>query len=707
MRKIILLLAALALILCGCGGAPEETTVPETEPDGTGLFTYRESVTQYPTCYSPLDWYTEADSKVLSYTAVGLYGPTLEGEDYCFQPELALKEPVDVSERYGMAGGTAWQIDLKPQACWEDGTAIDADSFLFSFRTLLEGKHYRAAALFSSALQVENAYEFYMQDRAGQTVYLSLAEAGYSSGAEALNDGHETLYLNLEAFWGLDKGWQDVRSTEQFRDEEVALGEKEDYVNPKYLYDTYLSDGAPYDAYQTTFVGIARTTIPTLSWEDVGIRKGGDHRLILLLEKPITQAGLMWELSSPFLVPQDLYGPDYGTDPDSYASFGPYKLESAESGELYFVRNDSWYGYSDGAHGGQYQADAISCRILSEDAALAAFDAGELDTVVVAEGENALSVPQTYTSKLTFNTSRTALTSREREGINKRILTYRQFRQAISLAVDRQAFVEQCVPYAQPALGLLNDTFLSDLATGERYRNSQAGQSVLAAVYGENSTGYDPVRAGQLLQAAYDAALAEGNIGEEDMVELEFLVYREEAVYSSIVSFLQEALDTAAAGTSLEGRITVVMTVDPGYYDTARTGEFDIILSTWGGSAADPFSILGCYCDREKIYEYGFDPSRQICTLMLGDTAVSRTYRGWYEEMLATGDPSLRLQILAGLEENLLVRYDCVPLYKRRVLFRDSERILRPVKQAVPLVDFGGVRYAVFTADDAGNECLP
>ena len=58
MRKIILLLAALALILCGCGGAPEETTVPETEPDGTGLFTYREPVTQYPTCYSPLDWYT-------------------------------------------------------------------------------------------------------------------------------------------------------------------------------------------------------------------------------------------------------------------------------------------------------------------------------------------------------------------------------------------------------------------------------------------------------------------------------------------------------------------------------------------------------------------------------------------------------------------------------------------------------------------------
>ena len=166
-----------------------------------------------------------------------------------------------------------------------------------------------------------------------------------------------------------------------------------------------------------------------------------------------------------------------------------------------------------------------------------------------------------------------------------------------------------------------------------------------------------------------------------------------------------EALDAAAEDTSLEGRIRVVLKADPDYYDTARTGQFEIILSTWGGSEADPYSILSCYCDRDKAFEFGFDPSKEFCTLTLDGASVTKTYRGWYESLMngkyRDAEPSLRLHILSGLEYSLLTEYACIPLYERNLSFMDSGRLRRPVEEAVPLLGFGGIRYARFTEDDA------
>ncbi len=725
MKKIwfhLALTLLIAALLAGCSVAePIQTqqTTPTTatvqETSAVDLYTYRETITEVPACYSPHDWYSDAESRVLEYTSMGLYAAVIdpEGDGYCFQPEMAAGDPVDISGAYNLPAGCAYQIDLNPNAVWEDGTPINADTYVFSMQQLLssDAKHYRAAAYFSGRLSIAGAYEYYMQNQAGQTIYRSLADAGYASAAEAINDGYTTLYLDMAGFWNLDCGWQTIDSNKRFRDDSVDESSAEAYVTPSYLYTTYLADGAPFSSYQTTFVGLAETTIPQTAWADVGFQKTGEYQITLILDKAITPAELKWELTSSFLVKEDLYGFDYGTDPAQYASCGPYKLTSATESELIFEKNQRWYGYSDENHSGQYQATGISCRILSEADALSAFEAGELDTVTVDSGSNALIIPQTYTSKLTFNTSAPALSRREAPGVNKTLLTSSAFRQAISLSIDRQAFVESCVPTATPALGLLNETFLSDLSTGECYRTSSPGQQVLLDLYGADNiasiTGYDPDEARTLLQQAYDAALAAGSIHESDVVQLEFLTYSDDVVYQDIIAFLQKAMDEAAAGTSLEGRIQIVMTPNSNYYDAAKAGEFDIILSTWGGSAADPYSILSCYCDREKSFEYGFDPSGELCSITQGDTAVSKTYRGWYETLIGPelAGPQLpaRNQLLAQLEYQLLREFRCVPIYERNLLLQDSARILRPVDTALPLVGFGGVRYAQFTEDDAGN----
>lgn len=730
----LLLVFLLGMSLWGCGllqpevtdasTQPVETT-EETLPAGAGEYTYRLSMTQAPNWWSPMQWENSTDEFILENTAMGLYAAVAnpDGDGYLLQPEMAAAAPEDVTaifagnSTYGVPAdaqsGYAFRIDLNPDAVWEDGTPINADTYIYSMRQMLDcdQQNYRAAGFYSGQVVLAGAYNYHMQNQVGLKTYRTLADAGYSSVAEARNDGVTEFYLDMTSFWGLGCGWVNLEDETLYVDDAVSESDEEAEVSAKYLYETYLADGATYAAYQTAFVGLLEKTVEETTFDQVGLLKTGEYQIVLILEKPTTAEILQSNLLLGWLVKEDLYeqwGLFYGTAVDRYASCGPYKLTYISEEEIQLARNDAWYGYSDGKHQGQYQTTAIDCRIIEDTQQVQeAFENGELDMMTLSRpAADALSVPQTYVSKLTFNTSLSMLAGRQREGINKTLLFYEDFRKAISLSLDRAAFVADCTPTSQPALGLLGDSFLSDVATGEGYRDSELGRQVIANVYGSaDATGYDLQGAKALFQQAYDQAVAEGMIGEEDVVELEFLVYSgENPVYNAIVASLQHAINDATAGTSLADRITVVKTVDPDYYQTAQSGQFEIILSTWGGVDYDPYSIMSCYCDENKKFEFGFEPSYESCTITLGDAAVTKTYRGWYE-LLVNGkyvdaDQQTRNRILAGLEQSLLESYICVPVYQRSTLVLDASRIQRTVEEALPLVELGGLRYITYTEDD-------
>lgn len=730
----LLLVCLMGLSLCACGlMQPEATTAvtqplettEETLPAGAGEYTYRISMTQAPNWWSPMQWENSTDEFILENTAMGLYAAVANqtGDGYLFQPEMAASAPEDVTavfagnSTYGVPAdaqsGYAFRIDLNRDAVWEDGTPINADTYLYSMRQMLDcdQQNYRAAGFYSGQVVLAGAYNYHMQNQIGMKTYRTLADMGYSSVAEARNDGVTEFYLDMTGFWGLGCGWVNLEDETLYVDEAVSESDKEAEVSAKYLYETYLADGATYSSYQTTFVGLLEKTVEETGFDQVGLLKTGEYQIVLILEKPTTAEILQSNLLLGWLVKEDIYeqwGLFYGTAVDRYASCGPYKLTYISEKEIQFARNEAWYGYSDGKHQGQYQTTAIDCRIIEDTQQVQeAFENGELDVMTLSSPKaNSLSVPQTYVSKLTFNTSLSMLTNRQREGVNKTILANEDFRKAISLSLDRTLFVEECTPSSQPALGLLGHSFLSNVATGEGYRESALGSNVVAQVYGSaDATGYDLQAAKILFQQAYDRAVAEGRMAEDDVVELEFLVYSDEnPTYNAIVASLQHAINDAVAGTALEGRIKIVKTVDPDYYQTAKNGAFEIILSTWGGVDYDPYSILGCYCDESKKFEFGFEPSYESCTITLGDVAVTKTYRGWYESLVngkyVGAAPEIRNQILAGVEQSLLERYVCVPVYQRSTVVLDASRIHRTVEKALPLVELGGLRYITYTEDD-------
>ena len=105
--------------------------------------------------------------------------------------------------------------------------------------------------------------------------------------------------------------------------------------------------------------------------------------------------------------------------------------------------------------------------------------------------------PESYTSKLAFNSNLDSLKSREEEGKNKAILSYDDFRHAISLAIDRSEYCATCTASHKPGFGLFNDLYIYNPDTSATYRSTDEAKKY-CDVYGADDvtqiTGYDKKR---------------------------------------------------------------------------------------------------------------------------------------------------------------------------------------------------------------------
>ena len=140
--------------------------------------------------WNPLSWETNSDSYVLDFLSRGFYNfelnSTLDG--WAVTCELAADYPVDVTAdyvgQYGINEGDtakAFKIALNPNATWEDGTPINADTYIYSYQQLLDPAQLnrRADSLYAGTFQVYGAKEYFY---AGRTSYTD------TQGAYALED---------------------------------------------------------------------------------------------------------------------------------------------------------------------------------------------------------------------------------------------------------------------------------------------------------------------------------------------------------------------------------------------------------------------------------------------------------------------------------------------------------------------------------------
>lgn len=738
----------------GTDGGTEATTTPSadstTPTEAAQLnYTFNDYMSGSPDVWSPHEWETSSDSYILDQTTMGLYGFDLNDtrDGYVISPEMAASDPVDVTsdyagnETYGVPADAtsqyAFKVALNENACWEDGTPINADSYIYSMQQMLDSKmkNYRATIYTSGTTELANAYAY---NHSGMPIYTAVAADGaYREVAD------EEMYFSLTqviAFFGdtaqayYEGGYQSSFLDADGNDLFAKYATGEDYIQlteeakqDLLTISANLGDPNPeaYKEWCFSYDGVSEQ----IPWENVGLIKTGDYEITIILKNPITQFYFYYGFSGTWLVYKDLYESNkketgdiikttYGTSADNYMSFGPYKLtEYQVDKQITMEKNDKWYGYTDGKHEGQFQTTKIDCQIIETQAtSLQLFLQGKLDYVaLVADdmesyraSDYIVFTPQTFTSKLTFNGDYNALKKRESDGINKKLLSYVDFRKALSLAIDRTEFAAQCTATHKAGYGILNYIYVSNPDTGEVYRNTEQAKKVLCDFYGVSSedqiTGYDKEEASKLMTSAYEAALAKGDIDADDIVDLEFLVYKNDDAYIKIIKFIQDAYTEAAIGTPLEGRIHITMTADEDYYDHAQQGLFEIIISTWGGSSMDPYSIMECYADPDKMFEYGFKPKEAKLTIELNGESITKTFYDWYvalcTEEYAVADSNTRNTILAAMEGFILEQNFCTPLYYRTEAALYSKQVTLGTDTFVQILAFGSIRYMTYNYDD-------
>ncbi len=752
--------------------------------------------------WNPLTWETNDDSYVLGFLTMGFYDFAINEDKtgYSVVPEMAAALPVDVTAdyvgSYGIKEGDsakAWKIALNPNATWEDGTPITADDYIYSMQQQLDPKalYRRADSYYAGDFQLVNAKEYLY---AGQKVWNDAYQDGFAGeGGErtaldvaagtiggmpakiAVGKGLSWLggnslaayvktygdtYFDTAAYDSLaaladDKGLVDVNA------DTVALLEKV-ISNPAW------GEGADfvlsYMVYEYEY--------PTLSWDEVGLLKLDNYTLVYITVAPTEEAAFYvpYNLSSTWLVNKPLFEASktyydaegktttaenavsitssYFTTLEGTISYGPYKMTAFQEGKaIKFERNDNWYGYSDGKHVGQFQTDIIDVSVISDDkTALQVFLQGDLAGKGLtseyfedyASSDRLVYTPESYTTKLTFNTNYESLVAL---GNNQQLLAVSEFRNAFGLAVDKEAFVSAYTSAGEAGFGLLNYQYCYDPFSGAIYRDSDYAKKALVEYYGieygegkdfENleeaynaMTGYDLDAAKALMQEAYDKAVAAKIYDGTSPVVLEILVYDSEEIYVKMVNFFNDALKAATEGTDFEGLVSIELKIDADYYDTMYGGGAAMIFSTWGGAAMSPFTMINqVYTDASdgsgNQMEYGYETDKIMVTINVNGNDITASLKDWadwcgsskvtaLEEVIGLFTDynyDTRCAFFSIVEKVYLQGYATFGLYYRNSASLVSYKINQGSDSYLQIVGRGGIRHITYNYDDATWETV-
>ena len=549
----------MAAVLIGCTPKPQ------------GTYTYRGYASALASNWNPHSWETNADDAVLSYISEGLVSlapkTTANGiYQWAYDMAESVKDvtktsPASLAKYYNMdadgaaafiedlkegdPGRVVYQIKLREGLKWQDGSVINADSFVESGKRLLDPamKNYRANLYVGGGSAVAGGNSYYYQgsktylDNTDEPIYveseedLVLKDGVYVQKSNGLGV-HIALNTTLAYLSGDRlKQYVDAYGADMFDMDIWALlvaaanDKLELPMTPANLalFKEFLdkSEGWGEDASYWPVYVYAEQEFPEFSFDKVGFEKVNDLTFNYVFATPIEESQALVAFSSTWLVHPSVYDQHkdasgvltvskYGTKVENTMSYGPYKLASLQTDkQMVFERNENWWGYKndkgvisstsnfevDGKVQRQYQADTVIIDKLTDEAAKQKFLAGELTEYSPTAAElpdytlsDALyQVDETYTMSLFFNTKLSALQNMDEKEGNKNsvVLSHRSFRKAFSLAINRNEFVTKTEAY-KPAFSLMNSLYHYDVWNDPTtsYRSSVPAMEAIVKLYG-------------------------------------------------------------------------------------------------------------------------------------------------------------------------------------------------------------------------------
>ena len=577
-KKVLSLMLAFSMVLCmaACGNQnvenPAESgsvgSAGNTGQDGseqtvpTDTYTYNTYSTALATNWNPHTWELNSDSTVLGYLSSPFVTMQIEDSEngvYQWVYEMATSvedvtaDHQDDLTKYAVelpAGQTAeettfgyvFEIKLNPDAKWQDGTIINADSYIYSMKQLLDSsmKNYRANLYYAGESAVAGGNAYY---NSGSTVYQEVA-AAYSMDdltvgddgvyttpdgvavVIALTDGLSWLggdaladYVGAygEAYFGVE----DYAVLEGLADENGHVALTEDTLANIVGVITAVADWGE-TADEAINYMMYTVEFPEVDYDStVGCYKVDDYTIRYVNQYQIDFNYFLTSLTSNWLVYENLYEAgkdttgalvttDYGTSVETTMSFGPYKLQSMQADrQMVFVQNENWYGFEkqedgslvsytpylvDGEHVQRWQTTSIVIDVMDDAAAKQAFLKGEIDDwtppaedlLTYSTSDQLYKVDETYTMSFFFNCGLDSLKEMDNSKGNQNsvVLSNVNFRKAMSLGIDRDGYVAATAGY-KPAYSLLNSLYFYDVYNDptSSYRNSDEAMQAICNLY--------------------------------------------------------------------------------------------------------------------------------------------------------------------------------------------------------------------------------
>ena len=225
------------------------------------------------------------------------------------------------------------------------------------------------------------------------------------------------------------------------------------------------------------------------------------------------------------------------------------------------------------------------------------------------------------------------------------------------------------------------------------------------------TTGYDPEQAKQLMSEACQELTEAGlyTPGEEILIRVAWKSGELDDLDRQQAQVLNDCLNAAAEGSGF-GQITLIPVGDlEDRYEDVSEGRFAVGLGAWGGSVFQPFGVPRLYCDPEyadPLHEAGcWDPSTEQLTLTVDGQEYTMTWQAWSDSMTGSGQfadipMESRLELLATVEKLYLERYYSIPLMNTADCYLLSGKLHYFTHQYNVLYGFGGLRLMQYEYTD-------
>ncbi|MBQ8374922.1 MAG: hypothetical protein IJX98_05035 [Clostridia bacterium] len=643
-----------------------------SDGEGSGEYTYRDVYETPPSTWNPHTYRTNDDAYINEYTALGLYEFFFNGEytSYEVRPEMAAGEPIDVTQRYkGEAkwgipaqadSGYAYEIPLNPLAKWDDGTPINAETYVYSMRKLLDPEllNYRASVYYTGDLVIKNAEEYNLGSGDESARELSVDDLGvFVTDEYTFTIVLEKALKGFHLLYALSDNWIVKEDLYEASLIDGAAG-----------YNTSLATTSSYGPYKLTqYLPEQQMTFERnenwYGWTD------GKHENMYQTTKIVARRVAEASTRKQMFMRGELE--TYGLQAEDYAEYRSSDFAFSEPGQTVFFL--ILCGDLDGLKA--RESTGVHKRILS----LESFRKAMAVTYQKEFFASTLSPARSGAYGLLGAQDVWNVSTGER---------YRDTPQAKQVLCD--------------FYGVNADDFGGDL--------DAAAASI---------TGYDPTLAGTLFQQAFSEAKTKFGLKDTDTVEIEYAVSSASSFITKTIDYLNTELEKVLAPVGLSGRVRIVESVPYGntWPQKIRGGESDTVLAGWTGGILNPFNTMQYYTNSlyEPYCDKWYDTSAITLSLPIGGETVTLTLRQWGEALNGTqvtaggksynfgygvAEDSVRLQILSGMEGKILSGYSYIPMLQDGAFYLLSQKVAYPTETYDPVLGYGGVKYLRYQFSD-------